>query len=59
MITSLSQPDLEKCNIKIIIVFDFLKFVPSKTKSKRAEYYEWNWVWNTSGVPLFHKESNL
>ena len=40
MITSVNQPDLEKYDMKINILFEFLKLVPSKTKSRRAGYTE-------------------
>ena len=53
MLTSLNQPDLEKSDMKINILFEFLKLIPSKTKSRRAE------VCNTSNVPSFHKGMTL
>ena len=40
VITSVNQPDLEKYDMKINIQFEFLKLVPSKTKSRRAGYTE-------------------
>lgn len=53
MLTSLNQPDLEKYDMKINVLLEFLKLVPSKTKSRRAE------VCNASNVPSFHKGMTL
>lgn len=57
MIISLNQPQLEKCNMKSIIGFDFLKSVLSNMKYRR--YSDWKWVEHTNDVPHFHKGVHL